>query len=77
VVAPCLLQPLQELLARHPPLVGARAQRALSIGEQIRREQLLDGCAHLTRQPVALELMDLVVEILALLLQHNAVGVAV
>jgi hypothetical protein len=72
-----LLQPLQKLFAGHTSLVGAGHACALGICEQVRGEELLNGCAHFASQPTALEIVDLVVELLALFLEYNAIGVAV
>jgi hypothetical protein len=77
VVAPCLLQAFQELLAGYAPLVGAGRARALGLGEEVGREQLLDEGADICRQPIALEVVDFVVQLLALLLEDDAVCVAI
>jgi len=77
VVAPCLLQALEELLSGHAPLIGGGTANAVRIEHEIGREQLLDGGADLAAQPTTLEVVDLVVERLALFLEDYAIGVAV
>jgi hypothetical protein len=77
VVAPGLLQAFEELLARDTTLVGGCAAQALCVRQHVGGEQGLDGAANLVAQPFVLELAHADVELLALLLQHDAVGMAV
>ena len=74
MVAPRLLQSSEKLLARHTTLVGRGCADTLGIGEEIRRQQWLDGGANMFAEPLSLEVVDLIVEVLTLLFQHKAVG---
>jgi hypothetical protein len=77
VVSPCLLQALEELLARNAPLVGRSAAQPLRIRQQVWREERLYLGADVGAEPGVLKVADAFVQLLALLLQDQAVGVAV
>lgn len=77
VVAPCLLQSLEESLASDAALVGGGATQTLRVGKQVGCKELMDGRADLGGQPLALKVVHIAVQILALLLEDDAVGVAI
>lgn len=77
VVAPCLLQALEKLLASHPSLVGRCATQIRGVGQQVRGEQSLHRAVDLGAQPIVFKLTHAHVELLAFLFQHDPIGMAV